>query len=158
MNTRTEIVDEIRQAFEDTPYPGDDFLVDPPKGYENRDFDTIAEAFRGKSWQSLSDDFLLKYSEGISLLSPQGLRYFLPAYLIFGLSKSSRVQEGLVSSLTPKFEGILHEYFMERARVFTPAEKKAISLSLEYLYEEDKNYWESEPPDIRDAIRFWSGD
>jgi hypothetical protein len=157
MNSIAVIIQKIRQAFEDVPYPGDDCLVDPPKGYENRDYPEIAEAFRGKSWQSLSDDFLIEEYEAIFLLSPQGLHYFLPAYLISGLSESNVLLETLVSFLKPNLKEDLNDYLMERARLFTPAQKKVIGMVLEYIHEEDKDYWEGDPPDIRDAIRFWSG-
>lgn len=70
---------EIRVAFETTPYPGDDKLSGSDQGEEPAE---MAMDLRGVPWQSAHPDLLARCYSALSFLSDAGFRYFLPAYLL----------------------------------------------------------------------------
>lgn len=84
----------IRDAFADTPHPGDDRLVrsvgDEP--------DEVVELFRGRhQWQMLPADFLDRAGaaspSALSFFSAGAFRFYLPAYLIADLDGELRYTE-----------------------------------------------------------------
>lgn len=72
---------EIRTAFADTPYPGDDQLA----GSMGADATEIGVEFRGLQWPSVHPRLLAYQYSATILLSDAGLRYFLPAFLMADL-------------------------------------------------------------------------
>ena len=81
--TRAQLVREIREAFSDTPYPGDGNLCGSSQGDEGAE---CALEFRGVDWKTIHPRLLAYNSASLSFLSPDGFRYFLPAYLVAWLS------------------------------------------------------------------------
>lgn len=86
--TIQELIDEIRIAFAERLYPGDDESFgshpgpdDEPAGY--------ALEFRGQDWRQLHPDFLNYNYACLSFFTEAGFRYFLPAYLITDLHGQS---------------------------------------------------------------------
>jgi hypothetical protein len=84
--TVENIKTQIRDAFADTPYPGDDGLVrsagDEP--------DEVVELFRGRrDWRVLSPEFVDRAGaaspSALSFFSAAAFRFYLPAYLIADL-------------------------------------------------------------------------
>jgi len=83
MSDTDAVIEQIRAAFRETPYPGDPFLqgnFEGPEPYEE------AEAFLGQDdWEALDPEMLDAHSEALSFLSEGALRFFLPAWLIADL-------------------------------------------------------------------------
>jgi hypothetical protein len=73
------LVAQIRAAFQDTPYPGDDRLCGSSQGDEPAGY---ALEFRGLDWRIIHPDFLSFNYACLSFFSSAGFRYFLPAYLV----------------------------------------------------------------------------
>jgi hypothetical protein len=74
-----KLLEQIDEAFAETPYPGDADICHPRKGD-----DEVAEyalEFRGARWQSLNPVFLSSHYAALSFFTPRAFRYFLPAYL-----------------------------------------------------------------------------
>lgn len=69
---------EIRAAFADTPYPGDDHLA---SGGDDESSE-IGVEFRGLQWQSVHPELLAHQYTATTFLSDAGLHYFLPAFLL----------------------------------------------------------------------------
>ncbi|MEO7718903.1 MAG: hypothetical protein ABIY70_22110 [Capsulimonas sp.] len=76
------LVDEIRLAFHDTPYPGDNNLSGSDQGSEAAE---IALEFRGVDWRTIHPRLLECNYAATSFLTDEGLRYFIPAILIADL-------------------------------------------------------------------------
>jgi len=83
---------EIAEAFAGTPYPGDDKLCGSIQ------WDEPAESaldFRGVSWQKAHPRLLAANYVSLSFLSPEGFRFYLPAYLtaeLMGFADESNAQ------------------------------------------------------------------
>lgn len=101
-NTRTEdmrdfrerrdsLLHEIKAAFADVEYPGDDNLFD------SIDFadEDMGKCFTALHWKDLTVDFVLEHETAPSFFSHEGFRYYLPGYLMLGLRHYHDMSEGL---------------------------------------------------------------
>jgi len=82
-----QIASLIRQAFADTPYPGDHALV-RSAGDEPAEVEAL---FRGRDdWRILSASFVDRAGaaspSALSFFSPEAFRFYLPAYLMADLA------------------------------------------------------------------------
>jgi hypothetical protein len=73
LEQRKGLIEKITEAFADTPYP--------QNGYIGR---AMQDDFGGKHWQDVANvvELLLRWRDDLYDLSFEGLRYFLPAFLI----------------------------------------------------------------------------
>jgi hypothetical protein len=77
------IIEKIYQAFRNSEYPGDDFLLGSTEGREP--FEEI-EPFKGQlDWRKVDPELLDRHSAALNFFSEAGLSFFLPAYLIADL-------------------------------------------------------------------------
>lgn len=79
-----DLIEAIVDAFQNTPYPGDEDLTGSTYGEEPA---ALVADFRGKtSWQNLDVKFLDQAPDGwgtaLSFFSDRALRFYLPAYLL----------------------------------------------------------------------------
>ncbi len=103
------LVVQVRHAFADVVYPGDDRLTDS-FGDEP---DALARDFRGRDdWTTLDADFLNQAPEGwgsaLSFFSGHALRFYLPAYLVADLEGTLLIGDPttrLCAFVTPIMEG-----------------------------------------------------
>lgn len=75
------VIQSIEAAFAGTPYPSGEQLTyraSPDEFYIELDL-------RGQHWRGLHPDFLLLQQSALSFLTPDALRFFLPAFLIADL-------------------------------------------------------------------------
>ena len=94
------IKDQIREAFANVPYPGDDDLV----GHKCEECKEVEARFKGQAWQELSSDTIDSYYFALSLFTPPAFRYYLPAFMIFtleNLDSGSSAVDTTVFSLCP---------------------------------------------------------
>jgi hypothetical protein len=73
------VIENIRTAFAERPYPGDDQLCGSDYGDESADY---ALEFSGLDWRTLHPEFLSYHYAALSFLTDEGFAYFLPAFLI----------------------------------------------------------------------------
>jgi len=78
-----QLVEQIRRAFSQVEYPGDDHLTDS----FGDEADALIADFRDKrDWQALTPEFLNQAPDGwasaLSFFSGEALRFYLAAYLI----------------------------------------------------------------------------
>ena len=93
MNDKQAVIEEIRAAFGQNPYPGDDFLQGSFEGSEPSE---EIEPFRGQDdWESISSQLLDAHYVALSFFSEAGLRFFLPAYLIADLQEELKTADPL---------------------------------------------------------------
>ena len=161
---QAQIAREIREAFAETPYPGDNNLSGSVQGDEPSEY---ALQFRGVDWRTMHPKFLAYNSASLSFLTAEGFRYFLPAYIIAELTDT-----GIESNADPVFH-LTHgfatkratdstdwlAYRVERMAGFTHAERKAIIHYLTYVADyiaAEYNANSSEITEINEAIeRYW---
>ena len=94
MMNPSELIAEITAAFQDEPYPSDANIV-----YDNTGFHLecieVRDAFQGHRWQEVPDDVLSTERTGLSFMSKEGFKYYLPAFMCSLLKDSSVVDEGI---------------------------------------------------------------
>jgi hypothetical protein len=84
MTSKEELKSQIRAAFTDASYPGDNHLVDVPKDDEAFQ---VRLAFYGKNdWNILTPDFFdgapLGLGTALHFFSDAAFRFYLPAYML----------------------------------------------------------------------------
>jgi len=156
-NLREKVALKITDAFSTTPYPGDNNIGDG----DPFDGDSVEEAFRGKHWREISLELLLVHHEKLPFLSPEGFRFYFPAYLIGVLYHFEDldmyfVPSRIITSLTPPSQ--FPNKFLEIAKQFTAQEKDAIHSFLYHFKalfpEESWSYLPSEGQNLEEAIKF----
>lgn len=148
---RKKLIDVIEKTFEDVEYPGDDNLAAYKDNWESIYF---AKAVKGKHWKELSKDVLLKYEDSLNQLTPEAIRFYMPAFLIAELSPGGLGYNPFVFwfQLTPPDPAkVKHmEVFLSKLSAFTPDEKAVlrayVKLEIEanYLFDEEE------------MIKFWN--
>jgi hypothetical protein len=144
----------IESAFSAAPYP-DDLVLDPsPYHLESKE---IQAAFAGKRWQDLPLPVLRHHHQSLAFLTPQGFRYFLPAYLLACIDDyegAGDIPSSVLYHLTPPEDDDPRACAFFRARVDTlsVAEKKAIRAFFEAMRDEhgEDDDWELS------LRRFWA--
>src|SRR5262245_16152441 len=98
---RIRLAEQIERAFGDVTYPGDDRIVQNPHDLESV---RLRDEFKGKHWTTLPLRTLLKYSSSLPLLTPEAVRFYLPAFLHVSVVRPDEVDvipENIISYLTP---------------------------------------------------------
>ncbi len=144
------LVNQIREAFADTPMPVGDRLtgsVQTDEPYE------ISLEFQGQDWQTLHPEFLSYHSASLSFFTAEAIRYYLPAYLIDSIYRSDG-NGNPVFALTYGFtkERSQHrQYSTQKMSLFNQKERRAI---LAYLNSRMSDPYEK--PEIEEAIAtYW---
>jgi hypothetical protein len=88
-NNAEELKHRIERAFGEMAYPGDDNIT--ISNCDCEECNDTREFFQGKHWSELAgaDQNLMGLWGGLSILSPDAWRFYLPAYLIVGLGEGS---------------------------------------------------------------------
>ena len=127
---KLELVSKIQTCFSDESYPGDNDLTVHPLGLD----EVFYESIKGKKWHELDADFLYYHHDCMGVLTPNGFRYYLPAFLIADLAGDSPIFDSLLYWLCncPKGGGspILNisgvQWFNERLALFSQKQKECI--------------------------------
>lgn len=143
----TAVRRRINAAFANARYPGDDNIVYDKTG-EHLECKQVANHFRGTTWQEVDLAFLQKYgaradvSAALTFMSPEAFRYYLPAFLLVVAEHFGDVDvlvQTVISSITPRrnqSDRTLVEFVRKRLEGFTPEQREAIRLSLEFIAQE----------------------
>jgi hypothetical protein len=119
---------EVREAFAEHPYPGDDAIARRRPGGAGREAEEVWRRYRGKDWRemvvagrerNLRDD--------IGFLTFEGFVYFLPAYLELVLDAERRFD------LDESVASYLWSFPEPLAALLSPREKKAVVGVLEFM-------------------------
>jgi hypothetical protein len=121
----------ILEAFADMPYPGDDGIV--WSRFPDSSDEEMAQHFRGHSFRDIPRKVLIEHNH-LTGFSEKGLQYYLPAYLLAALDEVADIVYWTVDRLRPrKTEEEYLAWFKSRFDPYTPAQKQAIRLFLEYV-------------------------
>ncbi|MFM6348518.1 MAG: DUF6714 family protein [Dolichospermum sp.] len=140
-----EVKKRINSAFANIQLPSDEYLLHPACQDESE-----IEDFKGRHWQKWQDipQEIIDYNySSLSFLSPSALRFFLPAYMIYGLDNpNSNVLEFTVYKLIAPndFNDLeLRQIFFDWVSQLSSEQKTAITLFLKYIkqqYEQEEQY------------------
>ncbi len=103
MNMRDSevIIQEIRNAFGDMPYPGTEYITNDLEG-NDLERKQIRKGFsRYENWQDVPCELLLQERDALPLFEPQGFRFYLPAYMLFALEDFTDICVGGWHSASP---------------------------------------------------------
>jgi Family of unknown function (DUF6714) len=137
-----DILAQIDAAFSDMPRPSNDDLLHPSCFADN----DIAELYGVRDWHDLADTTVENEYAALAFLSPEGFRFFIPAYMTFSMrhpaSGAAAVQSTLMS-LSPNYDcAFTPSKFIH----FDEAQRSAVISFLEAMSEYD---------DVDDAHMFW---
>ncbi|RKH44349.1 DUF6714 family protein [Corallococcus llansteffanensis] len=125
---------QIENAFADVPRPADDRIAYAPDAWETPE---LLSDFRGQHWKDLPVERVRQHAAHLSLLSPEALPYYLPAYLLAALTDFD-VRDFLLSQLSIPDESNpdLRRDFQRRFDVLSSAQRNAIQAFLRRMGEE----------------------
>jgi hypothetical protein len=150
---RQDLAHQVELAFANVPYPGDDKIVAHPNTSISSHLPAL---LAGKHWKELSLEVIIQENLSLPLLTPEGFRFYLPAFLRASLLFPDQVDilpSNIFSSLTPPDgEGIQEQAFFSRMNGFTQQQIEAIRAFVKMYVSIESSY-----PDSRrgKAISFW---
>src|SRR5215203_4936125 len=109
---RQRVAKQIEEAFADTPYPGDDNI-----GWGcGSEGDYLEKAFQGKLWKELSLELILEHRDQLPCTTPEGFRYYLPAWMLtvlfhYEVKRVDILYESLISNLAPRQGADMRAHF-----------------------------------------------
>jgi hypothetical protein len=151
-----QVLESIRHAFPALP-------LDPERTCGNRcatygEVEEFKSFLLGKTWSSLDADFLDRHHEILYFLPPEGFLELLPAFLATCVENFER-RDHLAEFVSSMLQRDMNrpaslEAFDERVAVMTLAQRRAITLSLQYLAVRFASAWRENP--ARDALdSYW---
>ena len=77
--TTTHLRDQILEAFDDVPYPGDDKII-PSGGWITIDEAAVKKTFKGTDWRRLPASQIEErgVTEALGVMTPEAVHYFMP--------------------------------------------------------------------------------
>jgi hypothetical protein len=120
----------IRTAFADAEYPGDD-NIGKTASYAG-DGEELNHDLRGFHWLEVPRPLLAYHAWDLPFFTLEGLRFYLPTYLLAALDQFGDVTDTVIYQVT-NAEVVAD---VEKNRTFTPSQINAICLFLEYVREE----------------------
>lgn len=181
MESKEAVINAILDAFGSNEYPGDDYLQGSFEGSEPHE--EIA-AFKAKTaWKAIDRGFLDAHYAALNFFSEDGLRFYLPAYLVADIKDElktadpffvlthgfsditveHRVKErvflrktGRNAFVNPRRYGgmTFYDYARFRLSIFTREEAKAIVAFLLYKRDSDPDKTETEQIDA-EINEYW---
>src|SRR5437879_1838453 len=98
----------IDETFGGMPYPGDEQIV---SGRDGECWE-IKSALKGRHWRDVSFEILDSLREALALMSPEGFRFYLPAYMIISVMDYYRadvISDTVISLLTLRYPSDIAE-------------------------------------------------
>lgn len=135
----------ISAAFTETVPPAAADLLLPKSYFRPLDWASMkgsGEKFAGKTWQSLTPEFLANNWSSYCYLSRRGYRYYLPALFMEALRPGAghSFQHSVVLSLVPSFAALYFnsgkdQDFDEQTALFTEGQFKAVAAFLGLFFD-----------------------
>jgi hypothetical protein len=122
----TALREWIRAVFADVPMPERDAIA----RHRCCECDTLRATFAGRHWSTFDASLLEANYDQLPLLSPEGLAFYLPAYLLHALASLAapdNVTDYTVWHLAPTHNDVDPAYYRARLRVMTPEQFAVLS-------------------------------
>jgi hypothetical protein len=104
---RASVCSRVEVAFAERPYPGDDRIAKSDSRYESYEGHAVTAFHRGKTWKEITlrhlvDDYAGDASACLAFMTPEGWRYYLPAYLLIALQpdEADAIGDAVVGNVT----------------------------------------------------------
>lgn len=165
-NQSAQLIADIKEAFANVPYPGDENLIDNEHRATCEECQEIYTYFIGKLWENcLDEESSIWVSHAQCFFTPLAWQYYLPAYLIddiqkkyfsnlsFRPSKISDFEEDDFSE--SDFIEFWNGYEQPRIDILSTKQCKVIVNFLEAGYEICKGGFKHEEGDAQEALEFW---
>jgi hypothetical protein len=132
---KSDVAAAIERAWAETPSPPEGRITISPDKYDDRA--EMQRDLRGRHWREVPHETLFAWRIDLSGLSPEGLRFYLPAWLLAALDDED-------------IRGFLLGFFVVRARdgrlnetlsFFSSGERAALRAFFEYMAETDEEDW-----------------
>jgi len=130
------LIQRLSDAFGAAAYPGDQAIV-YDGGAAHLECCATRQAFSGKCWQDLDLEFLMKHHAALRFFTPEGYRYYLPAYMrasIEHYDRSDLLPSLIIWSLIPpSIASPEMERFYECVNMFTSTQAEMVCLFLRFM-------------------------
>jgi hypothetical protein len=151
-----QVLESIRDAFPASALNPERICGNQCATYE--EVEEFKSGLRGKTWSSLDADFLDRHHDILFFLTPEGFLELLPAFLVTSVDNFERRDHlaELVSSMLQRDmkQPASLKAFEERVAMTMPAQRHAVTLSLQYLERRFASAWRENP--ARDALdSYW---
>lgn len=132
-----ETATKIERAYGEVPYPGDDRLVE---GF-SLEASEIADFLKGRRWQDLQPEELLRNRQSLFFMTPEAIRFYLPAYLrtsVLHYEKADTIPGSIMFLLRPTApnDSDAEKRFRARFGSLNKQQCEAIRAFLEYIHDE----------------------
>lgn len=110
------LLEGLEAAFGGLPIPADEHLVLDNSGY-HLECNQVKAKFRGRHWRDLSLADLEGEADSLAFFTPEGFRFFLPAYVrisVLDFEHADLIPMSAVGSLTRPENPRLWSYFESR--------------------------------------------
>ena len=138
-----ELIDIIAKAFQGVEQPRVTTLH-VAEAHDNYDYDND-DKHRKKDyfgpWENIPDEHIESCKHALSYLDKTGMRYYLPAYIIWTLKNVDNQNVDLDHALysldhSPK-DAQLYAYHRERFSLFSPEQMRACALFVKFCAEDE---------------------
>lgn len=148
----------MREGFEDTLYPGDDNI-----GLYDTGLHDIKDDFAGVRWQDVTFPLLWKHRDEWSFFTPDGFRYYFPAFLLallqFANELDSFAETFIPNLIPPASKDSRHEGLFRTLDTLNAEQKKLVGICLKMIVEiyPERDWSTIEyPKALEQAIAYWS--
>ncbi len=138
-----QVAEQIEAAFGGLAVPPPRELIRHHGPRDQAGEEQIRKDLAGKTWQSLTPEFLKERWAAYCYLAPEAYRYYLPALLksaLLVLPETNGLPHPVVYALCPSFWSLYYEgedrQLRERQAVFSPAQYRAVCSFLGLAFEE----------------------
>jgi len=118
--------------------------------------DEVADFLRGRGWQDLPLDWLARNHECMFFMTPEALRFYLPAFLlpsILDCGNAGDIPGSLLFLFETPSDPVRQSWFAERFGPLTARQRQAIKAFIEYVRDEHKETWHYEASVV---LRSWT--
>jgi hypothetical protein len=134
MTERIKILNErLEEAFGQLPVPAPETIVYDSSG-EHLECLQVAEVFRGRHWLDINTDELMRERDALAFFSPEGFRFYLPAFARFALldfDEADLIPMVIVWSL-----GRFEDYARRRIALFDNAQRAVLADCVAFIAEQ----------------------
>lgn len=149
MQNKEDLIEEIRSSFNNVDQP-EKITLHVAQAHDEYDFDDEKYShldFRGR-WQDVPIEHIEECQEALSYVDKVGMRYYLPAYMIWYLREldSGEVVSDHTLYVLNHYsdDERMSKYFQERFSLFTPEQLKACAGFVKYCAEDDDEVTDTE--------------
>jgi hypothetical protein len=96
----------IEEAFAGMTYPGDEHIASWDEPCYSGDHERIEMMLKGLHWRDVSFEILDNLRVGLTFMSPEGFRFYLPAYMMISVMDYYRadvIPAIVISHITPLY-------------------------------------------------------